>query len=76
MIKRRKIGIIGYGVMGQHIETFLIEQEGSDVLDIYYFDDFLYNNGRKNAFKFNNNMISYLGCEDKLKICFVCFFDC
>ncbi len=54
MIKRRKIGIIGYGVMGQHIETFLIEQEGNDVLDIYYFDDFLYNNGKKNAFKFND----------------------
>jgi len=49
---KKKIGIIGYGTLGQHIENFLIEEFSKEFLEIYYFDDNFYKTGNKNVFRF------------------------
>jgi len=51
---KKKIGIIGYGPLGQLIENFIIEEQGRDLLDIYYFDDALYSEGHDKSFPFRD----------------------
>lgn len=50
----RKIGIIGYGVIGQQIECFLKEIVGEQKIDFFYFDDILYEKGAYNCFRFSD----------------------
>ncbi|HMU45274.1 MAG TPA: acetyltransferase [Chitinophagaceae bacterium] len=45
----KKIGIIGYGVIGHHIESFIKEKYTWDII-IYYFDDKMFEKKIKNSF--------------------------
>jgi UDP-N-acetylbacillosamine N-acetyltransferase len=47
----KKIGIIGYGILGNQIEFFLTEQHQSEI-EFFYFDDRLHLTGKPNTFKF------------------------
>jgi sugar O-acyltransferase (sialic acid O-acetyltransferase NeuD family) len=47
----KKIGIIGYGILGHQIEFFLKEKYKSG-LEFYYFDDLFQLKGNSNSFKF------------------------
>lgn len=49
----KKIGIIGYGVIGHHIETFIKEKYIQDII-IYYFDDKLFESHVKNSLPFKD----------------------
>src|ERR1035437_8062696 len=51
---KKKIGIIGYGALGKQLENFIIEEHGKECLEIYYFDDFLYQKENENFFRFND----------------------
>lgn len=48
-MERKKIGIIGYGVIGQHIEAFIKEKHTGSIV-IYYFDDKLFQKKVNNSF--------------------------
>jgi sugar O-acyltransferase (sialic acid O-acetyltransferase NeuD family) len=50
----RKIGIIGYGIIGQEIESFISEDPAIQKKDFFYFDDLLYKKGVENAFLFSD----------------------
>jgi UDP-N-acetylbacillosamine N-acetyltransferase len=47
----KKVGIIGYGILGRQIEFFLKEQNKSEI-EFYYFDDLFRFMGNTNLFKF------------------------
>lgn len=47
----KKIGIIGYGILGHQIEFYLREQNKSGI-EFYYFDDLFQLTGNSNSFKF------------------------
>ena len=47
----KKIGIIGYGVLGRQLEFFLREQNKSGI-EIHYFDDLFHSMGNSNSYKF------------------------
>lgn len=51
---KKKVGIIGHGALGQQIETFLIEEQGKEALDFFYFDDIEYEHENSKAFRFND----------------------
>lgn len=48
----KKIGIIGYGVIGRQIEEFILEQAIEEVV-FFYFDDILQSQGKVNSFPFS-----------------------
>ena len=47
----KKVGIIGYGILGHQIEFFLKEMNESGI-EFYYFDDLFHLEGNSNSFKF------------------------
>ncbi len=49
---QRKIGIIGYGVIGQQIEHFVLEQAINDKVEFFYYDDIFHAKGKKNSYPF------------------------
>ncbi len=62
-MKQKKVGIIGYSVIGQHVEQIIIENHAGQEVVFFYFDDILYAKGVKNAFRFSdfdNNKFSDL----------------
>lgn len=52
-MEAKKIGIIGYGVIGSHIESFIREKYSQEII-IHYFDDNLFEKKAKNAFPFRD----------------------
>lgn len=48
----KKIGIIGYGILGQQIKNFLVEQYSDNMLQIHIFDD--YSSEENLCFKFQS----------------------
>jgi len=52
-MEQKKIGIIGFGVIGRHLEGFLKEKYSSKLL-ISYFDDLLFEKKTQNSFPFKN----------------------
>lgn len=62
-MKQKKIGIIGYSIIGQQVEQIIIENQADHEFAFFYFDDILYAKGVKNAFRFSdfdNNKFSDL----------------
>lgn len=53
-MKNRKIGIIGYGIIGQQIEYLLRENYVEPKTTFFYFDDILYKKGDDNCFMFSD----------------------
>jgi len=53
-----KVGIIGYGQLGKHIERQIAGIVGVGAADFFYFDDIAFNQGIINAFRFNDYMKS------------------
>jgi sugar O-acyltransferase (sialic acid O-acetyltransferase NeuD family) len=51
---QRRIGIIGYGVIGQQIEHFILEHDISEAVEFFYFDDISHAKGKENACLFND----------------------
>lgn len=51
---QRKIGIIGYGVIGQQIEHFLLEQDLRGEIVFFYFDDISHAKGKRNTYPFTD----------------------
>ena len=50
---QRRIGIIGYGIIGQQIEHFILEQDIKGAVEFFYFDDISFAKGKENAYLFN-----------------------
>lgn len=53
-MSNRKIGIIGYGIIGIEVESFISEDPSVQKSDFFYFDDLLYQKGVNNAFLFSD----------------------
>jgi sugar O-acyltransferase (sialic acid O-acetyltransferase NeuD family) len=53
-MKQRKIGIIGYGIIGQEVESFISEDPPVQKSNFFYFDDLLYQKGANNTFRFSD----------------------
>jgi sugar O-acyltransferase (sialic acid O-acetyltransferase NeuD family) len=51
---QRKIGLIGYGIIGQEVESFISEDPAVKKTDFFYFDDLLYQKGLSNTFRFSD----------------------
>lgn len=51
---KSRIGLIGGGALGQQMINFLLEDQASDSVEIYYFDDQLHKAGIINAFPFQS----------------------
>ena len=59
----KKIGIIGYGVIGRHLESFIKEKYNSQIT-FYYFDDNLFKKHIKNSFPLKDfNKKEFIGFE-------------
>ena len=64
----KKIGIIGYGILGHQIEFFLREQNKS-LIEFYYFDDLFQLTGNSNSFKFYDYREFFLAEGMEFYIC-------
>jgi sugar O-acyltransferase (sialic acid O-acetyltransferase NeuD family) len=53
-MKQKKVGIIGYSVIGQHVEQIIIENYAGREVVFFYFDDILYSKGVDNALRFSD----------------------
>jgi sugar O-acyltransferase (sialic acid O-acetyltransferase NeuD family) len=64
----KKIGIIGYGILGRQIEFFLKEQNEPEI-EFYYFDDLFQLTGDSNSFKFYDYRDFFSSEEFEFYVC-------